>query len=166
MPGCCAVDGCTNWDRVKDTLFHRFPKKEEVRKAWIDSCGKKKVNADHARICSNHFKKTDYERNLKYEILGIPVPRSRRTLRKDAVPSKHIPKVKEESRLSAESPSHEKIDSKSKEFVHQDSDGFDESNDETPFEFIEVKDEPLDDWGDSDDFSGHVNPLEIKEESW
>ncbi|XP_069995070.1 THAP domain-containing protein 2-like [Penaeus vannamei] len=94
MPGCCAVDGCTNWDRVKDTLFHRFPKKEEVRKAWIDSCGKKKVNADHARICSNHFTKTDYERNLKYEMLGIPVPRSRRTLRKDAVPSKHIPKVK------------------------------------------------------------------------
>ncbi|ROT79240.1 hypothetical protein C7M84_002050 [Penaeus vannamei] len=73
-------------------------------------------------------------------MLRLPVPRRLRTLKNDAIPTIRVPKLKEESRLSAESPSHEKIDSKSKEFVHQDSDGFDESNDETPFEFIEVKD--------------------------
>ncbi|XP_063609548.1 uncharacterized protein LOC134783571 [Penaeus indicus] len=68
-------------------------------------------------------------------------------------------------RLSAESPCHEMEDIKPQVFLHQDSDGSDESNDGIPFEFIEVKDEPLDDNGDIDYYNEDVNPLEIKEDS-
>ncbi|XP_047494250.1 uncharacterized protein LOC125042576 isoform X2 [Penaeus chinensis] len=68
-------------------------------------------------------------------------------------------------RLSAESPCHKKNEQKPQVFLHQDSDGFDESNDENPFDFIEIKDEPLDDCGDIDYYNGDVDPLDIKEDS-
>ncbi|XP_037776359.1 uncharacterized protein LOC119573275 isoform X1 [Penaeus monodon] len=100
MPHSCSVVGCNNWDRPKDALFHRFPKEEETRKEWIVLCGKKKVNFVTERICSIHFEKTDYERKLKYEMLNLPVPRRLRTLKKDAIPSKHIPKVKDDDQPS------------------------------------------------------------------
>ncbi|XP_069995072.1 uncharacterized protein [Penaeus vannamei] len=94
MPSGCSVVGCRLGDRPKDALYHRFPKEEGIREEWVIFSGKKKVNFKFERICSVHFKETDYERRLKYEILGLPVPRHRRNLKKDAIPSKNKPKVK------------------------------------------------------------------------
>nr|XP_027234011.1 uncharacterized protein LOC113825388 [Penaeus vannamei] len=96
MPSGCSVVGCRLGDRPKDALYHRFPKEEGIREEWVIFSGKKKVNFKFERICSVHFKETDYERRLKYEILGLPVPRHRRNLKKDAIPSKNKPKVKDE----------------------------------------------------------------------
>lgn len=94
MPSTCSVVGCNTWDRPKDVVYHRFPKEKRARKEWVVLCGNKRVNFLTARICSIHFEKTDYERNLKYEMLNLPVPRRLRNLKKDAIPSKHIPKLK------------------------------------------------------------------------
>nr|XP_027213409.1 THAP domain-containing protein 2-like isoform X5 [Penaeus vannamei] len=94
MPSNCSVVGCRMWNRPKDVMHHRFPKEEGPRKEWAIFCGKKNVNYESDRICSVHFEKADYERRLKYEILHLPVPRSLRTLKKGAIPSRHIPKGK------------------------------------------------------------------------
>lgn len=42
-----------------------------------------------SRVCSMHFRKQDYERNLRAELLDIKNPR--RFLKKDAVPSLKLP---------------------------------------------------------------------------
>ncbi|KAL1505181.1 hypothetical protein ABEB36_004803 [Hypothenemus hampei] len=48
-------------------------------------------NSDNARICSGHFKNSSYERNLKYELLGKPVPKNCRKLKLNAVPTLNLP---------------------------------------------------------------------------
>ena len=40
-----------------------------------------------ARVCSRHFEKKDYERNFRYELLGLPIPTTQIKLLEDAVPS-------------------------------------------------------------------------------
>ncbi|XP_069995071.1 uncharacterized protein [Penaeus vannamei] len=94
MPSGCSVVGCRIWHRPKEVLYHRFPKEEGIREKWVIFCGKKKVNYESERICSVHFKKTDYERRLKYEMLRLPVPRRLRTLKNDAIPTIRVPKLK------------------------------------------------------------------------
>ena len=73
----CAVFGCnSNAKQNKDLLFHTFPKDEETRKKWVNACKRAdKFNADNGRICSLHFEKSAYARNLKYELLRLPLPR-------------------------------------------------------------------------------------------
>ncbi|XP_066955828.1 uncharacterized protein [Macrobrachium rosenbergii] len=92
MPNICALYGCnSNSDRNTDLTFHTFPK-NELRKKWIHLCKRKdKFNADSSRICSLHFESSDYARNLKYELLGIPIPRHLVRLNSDAIPTLHLP---------------------------------------------------------------------------
>lgn len=48
-------------------------------------------NVASARMCSKHFSKDDYVRNLKHELLGyIPRNGGVRALKEDAIPSKHL----------------------------------------------------------------------------
>lgn len=82
MPGRrCAVYNCNNSriaDRKKGVkiIYHNFPKGNDptsssVRKKWITSCKRPtKFNPDTSQICSTHFQETDYERDLKNELLG------------------------------------------------------------------------------------------------
>ncbi|KAK4297543.1 hypothetical protein Pmani_030054 [Petrolisthes manimaculis] len=40
---------------------------------------------------SRHFKSTAFERSLKYELLGLPVPPGKKKFKPGAVPTLHIP---------------------------------------------------------------------------
>ena len=94
MVRCCSVNGCkTNQNNKGNLMFHIFPKDEETQKKWISLCGRKRhqLKPKHARICSLHFKLTDYERNLKYELLQLPVPRLLHKIKQGAVPTLHLP---------------------------------------------------------------------------
>ncbi|KAL3275702.1 hypothetical protein HHI36_020452 [Cryptolaemus montrouzieri] len=101
MPGIrCVVRGCENTYAVKrsgmDITFHSFPKSKDkvsemVRNEWINRCNKNTVfNPDKSRICSMHFTKEDYERDLKNELLGLPI---RKLLKKTAIPSVHMGRI-------------------------------------------------------------------------
>jgi hypothetical protein len=83
MPGRrCAVFGCNN-SRIRtkitnsEIVYHNFPKgksnfvSDTVRKEWIRRCKRAdKWNPNTSQICSVHFTANDYERDMKYELLG------------------------------------------------------------------------------------------------
>ena len=83
----CAVAICKS-PNGPGILYHAFPKDPELRVQWIQACMRKDpINPVHAEICSNHFVEDDYDRDLKYELLGLP---KRKRLKKDAVPSQNL----------------------------------------------------------------------------
>ncbi|XP_067143078.1 THAP domain-containing protein 2-like [Centruroides vittatus] len=94
MPNCC-VAVCENYNQKtkgSNVIYHSFPKHPTLRSKWIHACKREdKVNVENATVCSAHFLKDDYERNLKAEILNIP---SRRRLKPDAVPSLNLAPVR------------------------------------------------------------------------
>ncbi len=78
----CAVAICKS---PNEASYHRFPKEKTLQKLWLDCCKRDdKISVESARICSNHFKPDDYERDLRNELLNIPV---RKILKQNAVPS-------------------------------------------------------------------------------
>ncbi|XP_046981915.1 zinc finger protein 271-like isoform X1 [Schistocerca americana] len=89
---CCAIAGCTNHSRQVNKLgikFHIFPKKSETKQKWINACKRAdKFSVENARVCSIHFTDSDYERDLKSELLNIP---SKCKLKTDAVPTLNLP---------------------------------------------------------------------------
>ena len=89
----CAVALCSS-PKEQTVVYHRFPLNEEVRKKWIVACKRddKNLNPSTASVCSTHFLSTDYERDLRNELLGIPI---RKKLKKNAVPSQKIRLAKE-----------------------------------------------------------------------
>lgn len=83
----CAVAIC-NSPRNKDIIYHVFPKDEVISKQWIVKCKRQdKINTKFASICSSHFLPSDYERDLKNELLGLPL---KKTLKPDAIPSQNL----------------------------------------------------------------------------
>ncbi|CAB4060221.1 unnamed protein product [Lepeophtheirus salmonis] len=66
----CAVANCPN---PRDVSYHSFPKEPELQIMWVQSCGRDKVNPKTARICGSHFLKDDFLRDLKNELLGLPL---------------------------------------------------------------------------------------------
>ncbi|KAF2878709.1 hypothetical protein ILUMI_27461 [Ignelater luminosus] len=88
MPGGlrCSVGPCkSHGGKTKGVSFFSFPRNPQIRHEWIRKCNRPvKINADHARVCSLHFLPSDYERNLKAELLNIPC---RKRLKPNAVPS-------------------------------------------------------------------------------
>lgn len=94
----CAVVGCkTDYQSknfAKELMFFRFPNDNTLRKLWLNACKRAdKVNVENARICSKHFDKNSYERNLKFELLGYSA-RNRRLLKRDALPTLNLPMIK------------------------------------------------------------------------
>lgn len=86
----CCIPTCRNSSYFnKKESFHRFPKREELRKEWAKRCKSiKKINLSFARLCSIHFLEDDFERDLKNELLNLPL---RKKLKSDAVPSLNLP---------------------------------------------------------------------------
>ncbi|XP_031555525.1 uncharacterized protein LOC116292366 [Actinia tenebrosa] len=65
MPHNCCVPQCfSNSKKNTDLMFHRFPKKKQLKKQWISKIGRDEgpsfVVNDNTRACSKHFTKDDY----------------------------------------------------------------------------------------------------------
>ncbi|XP_050064187.1 uncharacterized protein LOC126554958 [Aphis gossypii] len=92
----CAVATCTNYSgKIKtsgriDLSFHRFPKDDTVAKKWQHLCKRGDVwNPKNAYICSDHFTKDDFVRDLKAELLEYK-PKIR-YLKQNVLPSLNLP---------------------------------------------------------------------------
>ncbi|TNN19260.1 Transcriptional repressor p66-beta isoform 3 [Schistosoma japonicum] len=86
MPQCCFA-GCHNrTDDGRGLSFFRFPRRDAERTAcWIKACGRKEfVPSQHSRVCSQHFKYDDFERDIRSELMVIGHKRLR--LKETAVP--------------------------------------------------------------------------------
>ncbi|XP_044752970.1 uncharacterized protein LOC123312543 isoform X2 [Coccinella septempunctata] len=87
----CAILTCNNTHRRTkggNVRYHRFPGDNKTRMRWIELCGKTVSNSSTARVCSHHFSKVCYERDVQHELLGLP---SRCRLKKGAVPDINLP---------------------------------------------------------------------------
>ena len=95
MPNNCAAFNCftdKNKDSDKHILLHRFPKNENLRKRWIYLCVRKdRINVANARVCSLHFDRDSYKRNMKYGLLCIPVPKRQQRLNDHTFPTLYLP---------------------------------------------------------------------------
>ncbi|XP_071525284.1 transposable element P transposase [Panulirus ornatus] len=112
MPSNCSISSClSNYSQGNESvIFHRFPKDNTVRREWITACGQQDIiNPNNARICSLHFKPSDYERNMKYELLRQPVPKNQRRLKAGAVPTIHLPAPEGTPEPGAEANSQENV---------------------------------------------------------
>ena len=84
----CVVKNCLSWKQA-DNLnikYFRFPKNPDVKKKWIEACGKENVNAKTGTICSLHFTEDDWR--LKDRLLNVPI--TKRLLDHDAVPTQLV----------------------------------------------------------------------------
>ncbi len=80
----CAV-ACCKAPFPSNVSFHRFPRAPALRMAWLTACKRKdNLNPDTGRVCSQHFKVEDMERDLKYELMN---QERRFKLKPGAVPS-------------------------------------------------------------------------------
>ncbi|KAL3283947.1 hypothetical protein HHI36_018115 [Cryptolaemus montrouzieri] len=87
----CAIITCNNTHRRTkggNVRYHRFPGDHNTRTRWLQVCGKTVPNCSTARVCSRHFSKECYERDVQHELLGLP---SRCRLKKGAVPDTNLP---------------------------------------------------------------------------
>ena len=99
----CSVANCPSPNNV---TYHNFPRsgnstkntikitieeQKELWAKWIEACNKKTpVNPLTSMICSNHFDKDAYERDLRNELLGLPL---RKILKATALPTLQLGKV-------------------------------------------------------------------------
>lgn len=75
--------------KIRDFSFHKFPKHKEYRKIWISKCKRKdKLKPETAVICSHHFLAEDFIEDKMNKLLKL---KERKLLKKDAVPSLHLP---------------------------------------------------------------------------
>ncbi|CAG9764505.1 unnamed protein product [Ceutorhynchus assimilis] len=97
----CAVYTCNNSykNHLPGVTFHRFPKSIIMRNKWVLLCSRgDKFNSANSRICSEHFLKEDFKRDLRNELLGLPL---KKELKEDVVPSRKILKMEPEKSQSA-----------------------------------------------------------------
>lgn len=80
----CAVASCKSSNKKNDEdiiSFHTFPKDPLLLRKWIQFCKRKdKWNPHTSRICSKHFKDSDYELNFQEKLMNI---KRKRTLLKN-----------------------------------------------------------------------------------
>ncbi|XP_042206255.1 histone-lysine N-methyltransferase eggless-like isoform X2 [Homarus americanus] len=103
MPTNCAVYGCNSlFKRGGEIRFHAFPNDKKLKRKWVNLCKRKDfINTATARICSRHFEPTAYVRNLKYELLGVPPPKSQIKLKEGALPTLRLPSSQDISEFSS-----------------------------------------------------------------
>ncbi len=85
----CGVADCPN-PKGTEISYHRVPKKADVKAKWIVACKRAgSVNWNSALVCSTHFTEEDFVRDLRNELLGLPLWRM---LKEGAVPSRQLPR--------------------------------------------------------------------------
>ena len=96
MPS-CAVFGCI-YHQEAGIHLHKVPKLEPTRTLWLKKCSRRKsfTFTESTVICSRHFTPEDYERNLKYELLRLPIQSRLIRLKTGAVPTLNLPDISEE----------------------------------------------------------------------
>ena len=85
----CAVQFCPFPVRAPKRMF-RFPsqKNDKIRYLkWVEAANRLDL-PPNPRFCHHHFDENSYERDLQNELLGKPL---RRLLKKDALPTLHLP---------------------------------------------------------------------------
>ena len=105
----CAVAVCPS-PKDSHIIYHSFPKNDLMKKTWVVKCKRDdSFNCRFATVCSNHFLPSDYERDLRNELLGIP---QRKKLKQDAVPSQNLhplQKIEQASILTDSTPHSQKV---------------------------------------------------------
>ncbi|GBN62631.1 hypothetical protein AVEN_271709-1 [Araneus ventricosus] len=88
----CAVATCPNYYRKtkgKGVIYHTFPVCPNRNKIWISKCKRQDhINVKYARICSDHFRPSDYMDDMKNRLLGL---NQKKILKPDVVPSVNLP---------------------------------------------------------------------------
>jgi hypothetical protein len=103
----CAVAICPS---PKGVSYHRLPKDPKLRKVWLQSCHRKdEFNHDQARICENHFLPSDFERDLKNELLKLP---TRKLLKKGSLPTLNL--LPNERKRPSDTPREERLSKKNR----------------------------------------------------
>lgn len=64
----------------------------DLKRIWFEKLGIKHLDLDYGFVCSRHFERDQYKRDLQAELLGYV---GRRKLKPDAVPTLHLP-IKQE----------------------------------------------------------------------
>ncbi|GBN83811.1 hypothetical protein AVEN_14631-1 [Araneus ventricosus] len=87
-----AVATCPNYYRKtkgKGVIYHTFPVCPNRNKIWISKCKRQDhINVKYARICSDHFRPSDYMDDMKNRLLGL---NQKKILKPDVVPSVNLP---------------------------------------------------------------------------
>ncbi|GBL76739.1 hypothetical protein AVEN_53417-1 [Araneus ventricosus] len=87
----CAVATCPNYHRKtkgKGVIYHVFPVGPNRSKIRISKCKRQDhINVKYARICSDHFRPSDYMDDMKNRLLGL---NQKKILKPDAVPSVNL----------------------------------------------------------------------------
>ena len=65
----CCIGHCKN---DEPPLFP-FPKNQNIRNFWEEATGKFNVKSGHIKVCMKHFSPDDLIRDLKSELLGLPL---------------------------------------------------------------------------------------------
>ena len=98
--GVCAVCGCSSNSRIskaKGIKFFRFPKDSKVQRRWKAACKRKDdFCVLNARVCSLHFKNSEYRDSGKENTLRNS-PKKTRRLHPWAAPTLHPPGTTAES---------------------------------------------------------------------
>src|SRR5664279_6312453 len=67
----CCVPGCMNTRNNSASSFHTFPSDSKIREAWITRIGVADTRVKPwSTVCSCHFVESDYERDLRAELIG------------------------------------------------------------------------------------------------
>ncbi|GBN95941.1 hypothetical protein AVEN_113697-1 [Araneus ventricosus] len=100
----CADATCLNYHRKtkgKVVIYHMFPACPNRNKIWISKCKRQDhINVKYARICSDHFRPSDYMNDMKNRLLGL---NQKKILKPDAVPSVNLPLQDNEEDISSRS---------------------------------------------------------------
>ena len=87
----CAVFGCTP-SKNSNLKYYKFPSNDNLARQWIHKCCRSDhINIKYAVVCERHFSAAQIQRNLKYELLNLPVPPTVRNLKRNAIPDENLP---------------------------------------------------------------------------
>ena len=83
----CFVKDCPHKNEI-GISYHQLPKNasQTLRLKWSEIVPEilKETTSNPVRVCSKHFQASDFERDLRNEMLGLPM---RRVLRQGAFPT-------------------------------------------------------------------------------
>ncbi|XP_037072227.1 uncharacterized protein LOC119093377 [Pollicipes pollicipes] len=89
MPAYCLVPGCRPSSRR--VSYHSLPRNQELAKHWLELCGRTDLigskSATNAKICSAHFRKSDFKNHYQYTLMTSGSSAARPRLKNDAVPT-------------------------------------------------------------------------------